>query len=282
MPLETKRRVRLADPEEPPMPRPRRSFALPAGLGAWLAAVAVAWAVQAGTIPVGKWLDEEPPAAVSEKTKRSSPATQRTMAPDPSRSPSPKLVRAGDLTAPVAPADPTSPVAPASPSASLPAADPLKLARPEPPKLTRVGEPPSPNLPERSPPASGETRRGLLSGDNEPSSRPGAGSSDGTSCEAVAAQAVDSIEIGAGHGPPDLSREDYARVLDRGSYLAGCGVPDHTSVDVCVAVRGGRALGVTVRTSPPSAAAERCIARAVRALAFPVHPRLDVARTHFE
>ena len=93
---------------------------------------------------------------------------------------------------------------------------------------------------------------------------------------------MDSIEIGGDHGPPDLSSADYSAVLDRGAYLSGCGVPESMAVDVCAAVQNGRARGVTVRTKPKNAGIERCVARAVRQLAFPSHPRLDVARTHFE
>jgi hypothetical protein len=71
-------------------------------------------------------------------------------------------------------------------------------------------------------------------------------------------------------------------VLNQGSYLGGCGVPDRARVDVCVAVKNGRAVGVTVRLAPSAPSVERCIARRVRGLAFPAHPRLDVARTRFQ
>jgi hypothetical protein len=53
-------------------------------------------------------------------------------------------------------------------------------------------------------------------------------------------------------------------------------------IHICAAVQNGRATGVTVRTEPGDRSVGRCIARAVRGLAFPSHPRLDVARTTFE
>jgi hypothetical protein len=53
------------------------------------------------------------------------------------------------------------------------------------------------------------------------------------------------------------------------------------SVNVCAAVQNGRAVGVTVTTNPASPGIASCVAGQVRALPFPSHPRLDVARTTF-
>lgn len=53
------------------------------------------------------------------------------------------------------------------------------------------------------------------------------------------------------------------------------------SVEICVAVRQGRVLGVTVGTDPGSSSIQSCVARAVRGLSFPSHPRMDVTRTRF-
>jgi hypothetical protein len=52
-------------------------------------------------------------------------------------------------------------------------------------------------------------------------------------------------------------------------------------VNICAAVQNGRAVGVTVRTSPPSAGIAGCIAGQIRGMAFPAHPRLDIAYTNF-
>ncbi|MBX3181654.1 MAG: hypothetical protein KIT72_12695 [Polyangiaceae bacterium] len=105
-------------------------------------------------------------------------------------------------------------------------------------------------------------------------------SSVGQSCEAAAAQSSREIAPGAAR-PPDVSRQAFAAVLDSGSYFSHCGVPGSMSVSLCVAVQEGRAVGVTVRTDPGSAAIQACIGRAVRGLGFPRHPDLDVVRTHF-
>ena len=70
-------------------------------------------------------------------------------------------------------------------------------------------------------------------------------------------------------------------VLNRGSYLNACGVPSSMEVNVCAAVQNGRAVGVTVTTRPSNPGIASCIARQVRGISFPSHPRLDVARTTF-
>lgn len=81
--------------------------------------------------------------------------------------------------------------------------------------------------------------------------------------------------------PPDLTAGAFAAVLNKGTYLNACGVPPDHEVSVCVAVQNGRALGVTVTTKPSSVGLETCVDAAVRAIAFPSHPRMDVATTVF-
>ena len=104
----------------------------------------------------------------------------------------------------------------------------------------------------------------------------------GMSCEAAQAKYVEQYNLEhGGKVPPDLTVGHYAKVLNRGSYLIGCGVPDSMSVNICAAVQNGRAVGVSVSTSPRNPGVASCIASRVRGLSFPSHPRLDVARTTF-
>jgi hypothetical protein len=114
---------------------------------------------------------------------------------------------------------------------------------------------------------------------------PGGGSypvlSGGGSCEAAQARYVEEYKLGGGNGPPDLTAGAYGAVLNKGSYLNACGVPSTMSVSVCAAVQNGRAIGVTVTTSPSNPGIASCVAGQVRGLPFPSHPRLDVARTTF-
>ena len=52
-------------------------------------------------------------------------------------------------------------------------------------------------------------------------------------------------------------------------------------VNICAAVQNGRAVGVTVTTTPSNPGIASCVAAQVRGLGFPAHPRMDVARTTF-
>jgi eukaryotic-like serine/threonine-protein kinase len=102
----------------------------------------------------------------------------------------------------------------------------------------------------------------------------------GMSCESAQSRYVEEMKIGD-NGAPDLTVGQYGSVLNRGTYLNGCGVPPTSSVSVCAAVQNGRAVGVTVVLSPPDRGAASCVARNVRGLSFPANSRLDVARTSF-
>ncbi len=102
------------------------------------------------------------------------------------------------------------------------------------------------------------------------------------SCEAAIARNNEQISIGAARGPADLSREQYAGILQNGRYLSGCAIPDRTVFEICAAVREGRAVGITVSSSPPSPSLNTCVRRAVFGLKFPASPRLDVTHTRFD
>ena len=53
-------------------------------------------------------------------------------------------------------------------------------------------------------------------------------------------------------------------------------------VSICAAVQNGRAVGVTVRTTPSSPGIAGCIRSAVFGMGFPAHPRLDITSTMFQ
>lgn len=263
----------MPDLEEPPLPRPRRTPVLAVGLSAWLASVAVAWGVSAGTIPVASWLESshEPAHPAPPRAPRTLPPPSPVTEPRP-RVAEPRPEPAFEPVLVPEPAPEPRPVAPAL-AARAPAFEPVPTPEPTPAPTPAPQVAPAPDraaAPVPSPPAPAL----------EPASGPG--SSDGLSCEAAAAAANDELRIGGPRGPADLGAADYAKVLNGSGYLAGCGVPDSARVDVCAAVQNGRAVGVTVRLTPRSPSAERCVARAVRRLSFPAHPRLDVARTRFE
>jgi hypothetical protein len=103
-----------------------------------------------------------------------------------------------------------------------------------------------------------------------------------SSCESVLAAASDEMDLTAARGAPDLSRDAYAPILEKGTYLSACSIPDGTGLEICAAVREGHAIGVTVVTRPSDARVSACVRRVVGSLTFPASRRLDVTRTRFD
>lgn len=108
----------------------------------------------------------------------------------------------------------------------------------------------------------------------------GAGVPGGLSCEAAQEQFIDEVDMSGRAAPADITRDQYAAVMNTGSYLGGCGVGS-LAIKICAAVQNGRAVGVTVRTEPADPGVASCVDHAVRRLSFPQHPKLDVVRTSF-
>jgi len=108
----------------------------------------------------------------------------------------------------------------------------------------------------------------------------GKGSSDGTTCEQARESYVEEINVGA-RGQSDLSADDFAAVLNRGTYLEPCAVPTTSKLRICAAVQNGQAIGVTVAAEPSASDLEICIAKEVRKLAFPSHVKMDVVNVQF-
>jgi hypothetical protein len=103
-----------------------------------------------------------------------------------------------------------------------------------------------------------------------------------SSCEAAIARNNEQITIGAARGAADTTREAYAAILQNGRYLAACSVPERTVFEVCAAVKDGRAIGITVVSSPASPKLNACVRSAVSRLQFPRNSRLDVTHTRFD
>jgi len=103
-----------------------------------------------------------------------------------------------------------------------------------------------------------------------------------SSCEAAIARNNEQITIGAARGAADTTREAYAAILQNGHYLAACSVPERTVFEVCAAVKDGRAIGITVVSSPASPKLNACVRSAVSHLQFPRNSRLDVTHTRFD
>jgi hypothetical protein len=103
-----------------------------------------------------------------------------------------------------------------------------------------------------------------------------------TSCEAAIARNNEQLTIGGARGPADITREAYAGILQNGRYLSACSIPDRTVFEICAAVKDGRAVGITVVSSPASSALNACVRNAVGRLKFPQNARMDVTHTRFD
>ena len=103
----------------------------------------------------------------------------------------------------------------------------------------------------------------------------------GQSCESARNAYVEEMSMGGPKGQADLTQGQYSSVLNRGSYFGHCGVPESTHLRICAAVQNGRAVGVTVTSTPPDRRVQACVAAGVRGLSFPSNPKLDVATTNF-
>lgn len=307
--LEYKRRVRL--PEDfflekrglvrRPWPR------WPLFTGAWLAFTGLCFAITTDRVSVGRWLTDalepaalaKPPATANATPAGLPPAANRTETTVAAAVPrldgaeqsdgagSDDAVTSDAVTPDAVPLD-TAPLdveSLAEEPLAAPATSAPRLAGLESPGESTAaavtgGE--DDTVAEGAGDAPPATDPALPSPPDPAAPRAGASqSSVGTSCEAAIASYQEEIRIGGAAAPPDLSRAQFASVLENGSYFAHCGVPDAMSVDVCAAVRNGRAVGVSIRTDPGNRAIQACIARAVRGLAFPAHPRMDVTRTRF-
>ncbi|MEI9936131.1 MAG: hypothetical protein WDO69_02790 [Pseudomonadota bacterium] len=101
------------------------------------------------------------------------------------------------------------------------------------------------------------------------------------SCEAALASASQDVDFSGGNRAADLPTRAIAAVLENGAWLSSCAVPEHTALDVCVAIKGGHVVGATVTARPADSALGACVRRRASSLQFPYSPRLDLARTRF-
>jgi hypothetical protein len=301
--LDIRPRIRLA-PDWQPGPRARRRFRLPAlalpAAGYWVGMAALTYGfMRLGPHPLDEALAapppelappsaSAPPAAPPEEARPPSapPEAAPLAAAEPPRA-LPEDEAPSNVPRPTEP-EPTratlSPVEAPRESVTLPEGPRAPLTFPDftdsaptRPPIRAADGPRLDSLFERaerpSPPRAEEPR------DEPPAARPVAAL---LSCEAAVARNEEQLEIGAARGPADITRESFARVLQDGAYLRGCDVPERMVLEICAAVKQGRAVGVTVTTAPPSASVAACVRSAVARLGFPYGERLDVTHTRFD
>jgi hypothetical protein len=100
------------------------------------------------------------------------------------------------------------------------------------------------------------------------------GVSTGKSCERAQDENPQQMVMGKA-GAKDLSREELGRPISNSNAAASCGLSDSSHAKICVLVKRGRPLGVTVNVDPSNNRVAACIDRRMRGLAFPTSDNPD-------
>lgn len=100
------------------------------------------------------------------------------------------------------------------------------------------------------------------------------GPPSGASYESALASNNREVAMGA-HAGADLTDAQLHGPMSDGWFIGECDAPDSMSVTVKVAVKNGRAVGVSVSTSPHSADVAHCVDHHVRKLSWPPSPNMD-------
>jgi hypothetical protein len=106
--------------------------------------------------------------------------------------------------------------------------------------------------------------------------------STGKSCEKAQDENMQTINMGAQHGAKaDLTAVELGAPMRSSSFFSGCALPDSANADICVAVKKGKPVGVSVALTPANNRTAACIDRATRRLTFPSSDSLDVVHQKF-
>jgi hypothetical protein len=109
----------------------------------------------------------------------------------------------------------------------------------------------------------------------------GAGFASGMSYEQALASNNQEINMGGAKAGPDLTDAQLSAPMRNAAFISGCGAPNDMKVTVRVAVKNGRAYGVTVATNPPNQTVAACVDRHVRGLGWPPNPKMDSFTTTY-
>ena len=103
------------------------------------------------------------------------------------------------------------------------------------------------------------------------------------SCEEAAEKYNSDLIFGSSSLPRDMTGSAYGALLQGTqtfSRLQRCATGKPRLVNLCVAIRGFRAVGVTATASPDDRTTEQCLVRAISELRFSHQPTLQLLRTN--
>lgn len=109
----------------------------------------------------------------------------------------------------------------------------------------------------------------------------GGGGPGGMSYEAALAANPQQIDMNGHATGPDLTDQQLSGPMHNATFLSACGAPDSMKVTVRVAIKMGRAIGVSVYTIPPNGQVASCVDHAVRGLTWPANSKMDSFSTTY-
>jgi hypothetical protein len=106
--------------------------------------------------------------------------------------------------------------------------------------------------------------------------------STGKSCEKAQDENPQTIDMGAAKGAKaDLTDAQLGAPMKDSSWFSSCGLADSANADICVAVKHGKPLGVSVGITPSNNRVAACIDRQARKLHWPESDKLDMVHQKF-
>ena len=107
--------------------------------------------------------------------------------------------------------------------------------------------------------------------------------STGKSCEKAIDENPQKLDMGKGGGPPkpDLTDSQLGAPMKTSAFFSQCGLGDKENAEICVAVKNGKPIGVSVGVEPTNRRTAACIDRATRKLHVPASEKLDVVHQKF-
>jgi len=105
--------------------------------------------------------------------------------------------------------------------------------------------------------------------------------STGKSCEKAIDENPQTVDFNKKGGKADLTNAQLGQPMQNSGFFSGCGLASSANADICVAVKQGRPLGVSVAVTPKNNKVAACIDRQARHLHFPSSDKLDVVHQHF-